>query len=124
MSPMTRRSPSVQAPVCPSSAINVHHRRLRAAFALLTLAEKTASNPYLPPEDRSKALEEAWRHLGSAHRFLTGWLLDAGPSPEATRASELLGAINRGLPLIASELRLAAGLPISWDKDADLQEVA
>ncbi|MCU0655800.1 MAG: hypothetical protein MUF64_11125 [Polyangiaceae bacterium] len=111
---MTQRSPSVQTPVRPSSAVSPSSRRVRAAVALLTLAEKTASNPYLPSEERARALAEAQRHLDAAWSFLTTWSLEPGADRGAVaRAAEHLGEVNRRLPLIASELRG----PASGDKE-------
>lgn len=121
MSPMTQRSPSVQAPASAPSkstatpSASSSARRTRAAVALLTLAEKTASNPYLPNEERSRALAEAQRHLASAWSFLTSWSLETGADLGAVaRAAELLGGFNRALPLVASDLRG----PASMSKEA------
>lgn len=113
MSPMTRRSSSVQTPVHPSS-VSPSARRLRAAVALLALAEKTASNQYLPSEERAHALQEAQRHLNAAWSFLVSWSTEASVDTAAmARAAELLGEVNRRLPLVASELRG----PTSVDKE-------
>lgn len=103
MSPMTRRSPSVQAPPSPPSAAR---RRLRAAVALLELAEKVASNPRLPQEERARGLKEAQRHLNAAWSFLVSWSTEPHVDAAAmARAAEMLGEANRRLPLLASELR-------------------
>jgi hypothetical protein len=80
----------------------------------LVKAERIASNPYLPAEERSRALQEAQRHLKTAWSFLTTLAVEGGSSEAASKAAVALGEINRRLPLIASELRGA----VSVEKEA------
>lgn len=111
-SPATLRCPPSGA-----ASTSAARRRLRAATALLTLAEKTAGNPYLPIEEREHALKEAQRHLNAAWFFLVSWSTeDSVDTAAMARAAEMLGEANRRLPLIASNLRG----PASVGKEAAL----
>ena len=83
-------------------------------MALLALAEKTASNQYLPSEERALALQEAQRHLNAAWSFLVSWSTEPSVDTAAmARAAEMLGEVNRRLPSIAASLRG----PASFGKD-------
>lgn len=107
-SPVTLRCP-------PSGAASTSPtlRRLRGAWALLSRETTRAGNPHLPVEERQHALQEAHRHLDVAWQTLTSLVLEQGSSETATKAAEMLGEVNRRLPLLASELRG----PASFGKD-------
>lgn len=106
-SPLTLRSPSESTPApAPSSAL----RRLRGAVALLNRERARAADNRLPLPVRASALAAARTHLQAAFRFTVE--LSLAGAPEAPRAAAYLGAINRELPLLASD-----DVPVSFDKD-------
>ncbi len=93
-SPITLRCPPSGA-----ASTSAARRRLRAATALLTLAEKTAGNPYLPTEEREHALKEAQRHLNAAWFFLVSWSTEDSSfrGPSGLLMTELITSRSRGV---------------------------
>lgn len=93
-------------------------RRLVGAVLLLDAAEKQARDPGASIVRRLAALDEAARHHAQAWQALTSWTTDEGPSDLSARAAAKLGDAGRRLPLLAYTLRIEAGLPVAFDKEA------
>lgn len=101
-----------------SAALSPSRRIVRAALALVERTTAQAGETHRPLVERISAVRQADEQLGAAWRAAMAWPQEPGADlQEVARASALIGAHARRLPLLAASLRAAAGAPLSVEKD-------